>query len=321
MKPALCLAIILAFGARAGASDQPGLDSAESRAGDLIGAARQSARAAEAAAPPEPARSVTPHFQRTLFQIPAGEACGLKSFTLVDYELRSKDGDDEASARTEMGAIIETTSPDCIRDYGVVQFIRGCSYEIDSSAETGRELNRSFNSRDFRGSHIVFNHPDYEVDQTETDPLFTAYPKQPDRLALAYVPKSPARFSSEPSSLRANLPFFDESSRRTFLKDHSGPTATTFVTDLPDGGLSSISQDRKRITAHNSSLDFKMCVYRVQDVPTSGDPAGEEVSPEKGGPIQCFRWASRYTFDPAARDFVTDRFQGVDPYCAQAPAR
>ena len=319
MRTSIYLALMLGLNARAFASEQPVLESAESRAGGLIAAARRSAHTA-AAAPHEPSRSITPHFQQTRFQPRAGEACGLKSFTVVDYELRAKDGEG-ASSRTEMGAVIETTSPECIRDYGVVQFIRGCSYAIDYWADTGREYNRSFSSREFRGSRIVFNHPAFEVDQTEIDPLFTSYPQNPDRLAFAYVPKTPARLRSEAASLRANLPFFDESSRRVFLKDLSEPTSTTFVTDLPDGGLSSISQDKKRIIAHNSSLDFKVCVYRVRDIPASGDPAGEEASPENGGPIQCFRWASRYTYDAATRDYATDRFQGVDPYCAQAPAR
>jgi hypothetical protein len=320
MRRSLYLAVMFGVCARALAADTPALESAQSGAGDLIAAAKRSFTKA-AAHPREPSKSVIPHFQQKRFQPRAGEACGLKSFTVVDYEIRSKEGGYDASRRTEMGAVIETTSPECIRDFGVVQFIRGCSYLVDYSAETGGELDRSFNNREFRGSQIVFNHPVYEVDQTQIDPLFTSYPEQPDRLALAYVPKSPVRLSSEVSSLRANLPFFDESSRRTFLKDAPGPTSVTFVTDLPDGGLSSISQDRKRFTAHNSSLEFETCVYRLRDVPTSGDPAGEDVSPGNGGPIQCFQWNSRYTYDAAARDFVTDRFSGVDPYCAQAPAR
>jgi hypothetical protein len=288
----------------------------------MIVAAKQSfKKAAEHPHPREPSKSITPHFQQKQFPAPADGACGLKSFTVVDYEMREKEGEYDASRRTEMGAVIETTTPDCIRDYGVVQFIRGCSYMIDYSAETGAELNRGFSSRDFRGNRIVFNHPAFEVDQTEVDPLFTAYPNQPDRTSIAYVSKAPLRLSSDAASLRADFSFFNESSRRTFLKDHPAPTSTTFVTDLPDGGLTSISQDKKRLMAHDSSLDFMTCVYRVKDVPTFGDPAGAETSPENGGPITCFHWSSRYTYDSASRDFATDRFSGVDPYCAQAPAR
>ena len=320
MRRSLVLAVMLGSCARAFAADQPVLESAQSRADDMIVAARQSFKKA-GEHPREPSKTVIPHFQQKQFPARADGACALKSFTVIDYEMRSKEGKYDLSRRTEMGAVIETTSPECIREFGVVQFIRGCSYAVDYSAETGGELDRSFSSREFRGRQIVFNHPGYEVDQTELDPLFTAYPEQPDRSALAYVSKSPLRLSSDAASLRADLSFFDESSRRTFLKDHPAPTSTTYVTDLPDGGLSSISQDRKRFTAHDSSLDFKTCVYRLRDVPTSGDPAGEETSPETGGPIQCFSWNSRYTYVAAARDFVTDRFSGVDPYCAQAPAR
>ena len=99
------------------------------------------------------------------------------------------------------------------------------------------------------------------------------------------------------------------------------PTSIAYVADLPDHGQSVINEERTVLSALNASLDFRTCLYRLKDVPTTGDPAGEGTPAENGGPIQCFGWMSRYTFDPATQDYVTDKFSGVDPFCAQAPAR
>jgi len=297
-----------------------GLRGGLARTRDLVAAGE----AARKAAPPAsgPSEKIIPRFQQKRFPAPAGAGCGLKSFTVMDYEVRSRDEGFERARISVMGAVIETTSPDCVRDYGVVQFIRGCVYHSRYSLETGAEVERVFDvARRLRGPRVVFNHPSFEVDQTQLDPLYVSYPEEEDRLALVYVPDSPLRLRSDSQSLLADMRAFNEPSRRTFLKDLSGPTSVTFVADVPEGGVSFTDEENTRLTASNSSLDFRTCVYRVADVPTSGDPAGEGTPAERGGPIQCFSWASRYTYDVAAQDFVTDRFQGVDPFCAQAPER
>ena len=240
----------------------------------------------------------------------------------MDYELRDSVKNDESSRLTLMGAVIETTSPDCIRDYAVVQYIRGCVYHTRHARETGAEVERAFDvARRFRGPRVVFNHPGFEVDQTQLDPMYAAYPSEEDRHALLYISDSPLRLRSDRASMLADMKPFNNPDQRTFLKDLEGTTSVTFIADLPEGGVSGVNEAGTTITASNSSLDFRTCLYRVKDVPTTGDPADEGVAPESGGPIQCFGWMSRYTFEPATKDFVTDKFSGVDPFCATAPPR
>lgn len=279
------------------------------------------AKEAKAKTPPREVKNgVIPRLQRKEF--PASAQCGLKAFSLIDYEIRESVKNGEASRMTEMGAVIETTDPSCLRDYGIVQFIRGCVYHTRYSLATGEETEKVFDvARHLRGPRVVFSHPGYEVDQTELDPLYVSYPEETDRLALLYVPNGKMRLRSDAASLLADRKYFDDPSERTFLKDISTPTAVAFVGDLPDNGQSVIDESGGTLSAVNSSLDFRTCVYRLKDVPTTGDPAGEGTAPDQGGPIQCFGWMSRYTFDPTTKDFVTDKFHGVDPFCAQAPAR
>ncbi len=315
----LLLAAALAFATAASA--QTGLEDGARDARLLLTktAALKAVAPKAPAAPPQEA--VIPHFQQKEFPAPSDGACGLKRFTLLDYELRSGAAGDRTRL-TEMGAAVETTSPDCARDYAVVQFIRGCVYHTRYSLETGAQTEKVFDvARRLRGPRVVFNHPGYEVDQMDLDPLYVADTQEEDRLGLLYVAKVPLRLRPDRANMLADLKAIDDPARRTFLKDLEGKTAVTFIADLPEGGVVSPDEDGKVLSVSNSSLDFKTCVYRVKDVPTRGDPAGPDAAPADGGPLQCFGWMSRYTYDPAAKEFVTDAFQGVDPFCAQAPAR
>ncbi|MEQ1919199.1 MAG: hypothetical protein ABL955_08375 [Elusimicrobiota bacterium] len=275
-----------------------------------------------APAPREAKDGIIPRFQQKKFPLSSDGTCGLKAFTLLDYEIRDSVKNGEASRMTQMGAVIETTSPDCLREYGVVQFIRGCVYHTRYDIKTGLETEKVFDvARRLRGPRVVFNHPGYEVDRTELDPLYASYPSEAHRLDLLYAPNGPMRLRPDAASMAADRKYLDRPDERTFLKDLATPTAIAFVGDLPDHGQSVINEEGTILSALNASLDFRTCLYRVKDVPTTGDPAGEGVAPENGGPLQCFGWMSRYTFEPATQDFVTDKFSSVDPFCATAPPR
>ncbi|MFA6092233.1 MAG: hypothetical protein WCU88_01615 [Elusimicrobiota bacterium] len=304
------------------AAAQPALEAAAKDAAALITVAKNSGRKIARPAK-EPAETIIPHFQQKDFPAPAGGACGLKRFTLLDSESREIDGPRQLSRLSSMGAVIETTSPDCIRDYGIVQFIKGCVYHTVYSAKTGALVEKKFDiTRALRGvNKVIFNHPSYEVDQDGTDPLYIAVPEETDRLAFAYVPKTPLKLRPDRQSMFADLKILDDPRQLTILKRHPEPTSVLLAIDVPLGGISAFDDRRMEISASNSSLDFKTCVYRIKDIPAAGDPAGEGTPPENGGPLQCFSWSSRYTYDGESQDFVTDKFKGIDPFCSQAPAR
>jgi hypothetical protein len=308
------------------ASAQNGFDAQVETGVSVATSSARKAAAIKVRKPAQPSREIKdgiiPRFQQKKFPLPADGKCGLKAYTLLDYEIRDSLKKGEASRMTEMGAVIETTSPECLREYGIVQFIRGCVYHTRYNTATGEQTEKVFDvARRLRGPRVVFNHPGYEVDQTELDPLYVSYPEEEDRLGLLYVPNSPMRLRPDAASMKADMKYLDQPGERTFLRDISTPTTTVFIGDLPDHGQSVISEDGTVLSALNASLDFRTCLYRLKDVPTTGDPAREGTPPENGGPIQCFGWMSRYTFDPATKDIVTDKFSGVDPFCSEAPAR
>lgn len=262
---------------------------------------------------------IRPQLQQTSFPAPPQGACGLKRFSLASYETRAADGPLEKSRISVMGAVVETTAPGCAKDYGVVQFIRGCVYHVRYDAKTGAELERVFDvARRLRGPRVVFSHPSFEVDRNDEDPLYASDPSEPDRMALVYAPKTPLRLRQDRASLLADMKAFDDPARRIFYGEQEKPGPLHFVTDVPEGGVSSLSGDGTRLTVVNASLDFRTCVYRVADVPAAGEPPAEGAA---NGPLACFAWQSRYNWDPSVNDYATDRFNGVDPHCALAPAR
>ncbi|UPT72438.1 MAG: hypothetical protein M0D55_10620 [Elusimicrobiota bacterium] len=215
-----------------------------------------------------------------------------------------------------MGAVVETTAPECLRDYAVVNFIRGCAwhdrYELPSLALKERVHDVA---RWYKGKRVVFSHPDFEVDTVDEDPVYASDADAADRLGMTYVPvKRPLRLRPDRASLLSDLRVFDNPSERGFLQDAAAPASLYFVTDVPDGGVTILDEEGKWLSAANSSLDFRTCVYRTADVPSSGDmPPGD--------PLVCFTWSSRHVYDPAAREFKGDASGGPDPFCASAPPK
>ncbi len=271
-----------------------------------------------AAAPAAANEQVFPNIQQQSFSAPAAGRCGLTRFSVSDFETRSSFGAEQRVRSTFMAAVIETSDPSCIRDYAVVQYIRGCAYTVRYDRASRVERDRSFDiSREVRGRSVTFNHPRLEVDTIDADPMYASAPPGVDRHGYLLVPTAPLRLRSDRSSLLSDLQVYK--SNRSNLRNHPGPTAATFVADTPNGGISFAAEDGATVVASNASLDFRTCVYRTADIPRTGDPAPEGVAPSSGGPLACFGWQSRYTYDPAAREFVNDRYASVDPYCAQAP--
>jgi hypothetical protein len=263
-----------------------------------------------------------PRLQSKNFKALENGACGLKRFTVIDSENHSLDSTYEPTRLTAMGAIIETTSPECIRNYGIVQYIRGCVYHSRHSVVTGDLIDRIHDvTRGFHGKTITFNHPSFEIDQDGLDPLYFAIPDVADRFAYAYVPNKPLKLSPDKNSMLSDLKALDDYRQLTVLKNYTLPTSVILAIDIPNGGVASFDSKRQQVSASNSYLDFVTCVYQTKDIPITGSPAGFDEKPENGGPLKCFTWSSHYTYDGETRNYITDKFKGMDPFCAEAPER
>ena len=72
-----------------------------------------------------------------------------------------------------------------------------------------------------------------------------------------------------------------------------------------------IDRDIKvEITAQNTSLEFKSCLFRVEDIPISVE-AGEKVEIEKA--LSCLDWEHKFIYNFESKAFSSPK--EIDPIC------
>jgi hypothetical protein len=108
---------------------------------------------------------------------PTSDQCGLKRFSLAtyDHEISELNGHPGISRQRLMAAIWETTDPSCMKNYGVVQYIKGCIYSIIHDPKSGTNDPYFGVTRISHGQSIDFQHKDWEIDSVDTDPLYSSY--------------------------------------------------------------------------------------------------------------------------------------------------
>ena len=257
---------------------------------------------------------------------PAVGTCGLKRFSLESFTHVISDSKTSDTYRmTSTLYAIETNAPECIRDYGIVQFIRGCVYGLSYKLKTGEEFNRDFSVvRDIRGkSNRTFVHPEWAVDSDIADPLYgTADPSEGlnleiDRLAYYLIPKSPLKLTSSRKDLIADYTTINDPTNSTYtLKNYEMPTSILLTGDSPALGGYTVDPESGTADVQNTSLEFQTCIYHMKDIPTQGDPAAPGIAEALGGPITCLNWENKNTFNFKKKKFEDHAFTGIDPFCS-----
>jgi hypothetical protein len=219
-----------------------------------------------------------------------------------------------ADADSEMLATVTTNKSSCLRDFAVVQYVKGCTYDVFKKPNR-QFFETSYNlSRKHRGQSKYFVHPDWQVDSEVRDPVYQSAenlfsPNLGGRIAKYGVPSSPLKRTSEPQDiLQDHESVF--SNLKAQLYQLSGPfdEKTMLVTDRPTSASYINYEEESFQIAHNRVLHFKTCIYRLKDIPTQGDPAGMDVSADKGGPIACLDWSHNWVYN-----FKLNQFQPAWP--------
>jgi len=216
-----------------------------------------------------------------------------------------------------MAAVIETSQPSCIRDYAIVQWTRGCMTNQNFSQSTGQLSPKYFPVRDSEGSEQYFTSPNWSVDTVDTDPMYATDTTEPGgRMDFYYVSKTPLKLKNDHASLVSDDSVYELATKRYFLREPTSANAKQiFVTDIPDSAefYHTAGLDLGLITS--PSLEFQTCVYDVNDIPLTGEPAMPGIPQTLGGPIQCYSWAHKYEFNTVTRDFDKVTGSGMDPFC------
>ena len=238
----------------------------------------------------------------------AEEGCGLKRFSMAYYDNEFVDafGEPGRNRYSLMAAIWETTDPSCIRDYGVVQYIRGCVYSAEKDTATGKIKKYIRHVRESRGEVIRYKHPKWEVDTVDKDPLYNS--NECDRFAIHRFVKIPLSLKNDAGSLRKDRDILFHNINYDFVMNDTANTIKQFfITDLPSGSSYTPAEVRGEEEVVLSSLEFKTCLYKSGDIPREGDPKAEA--------IQCYDWSDRMEFDFEEKSFK--RVGHIDPFCLE----
>jgi hypothetical protein len=263
-------------------------------------------------------------FREKRWSVPA-DRCGLSRFAIgnYDYEQVNPFGKIGRVRGSMMAASVETSDPSCLKEYGVVQYIRGCMYNVRFRRSENRVVDRYFGVvREQRGKVVPFVYRGWDVDTVDADPLYHSNAENSSpaaRFDHHRYAKKPLALAADAASVRRDGKIFFDAKNSGSLAESATPLRGYFVTDLPslaDWTPNAGAGDEEWV---NASLEFRTCVYRTKDIPNEGTPLPPGTSPDAGGPITCFSWQHKQTFDPVKNSFGTHA--GIDPACAAIPIR
>lgn len=256
-------------------------------------------------------------FQDAAFKTIPGE-CSLKRFSVSSYDLeflkvfRTM----PATRQSTVAAVTETTDPSCLRNYGVVQYIRGCIYTTRTNNITGAS-EKYFLTRDSRGETVDFHHPVWEVDTSDLDPLYNSYngddETEAKRLDWQQYAKVPLLQKPDQASLTKDYDIYFIQKNFSFAFKSPTPLKQTYMSDTPSGSAFIPDAGMDSSEVETSSLEFMTCLYNIKDIPMRGSPAGFDVAEANGGPIKCFAWSDKSKFNKKLVKF--ERTEEMDPFC------
>ena len=221
--------------------------------------------------------------------------CSLEyiKFRKEDYviPMNSSIPDDVLIQGTRIYLGYSTKTVDDLSHYLVVQFTRGCMWYSfvggDGKLVTEFGVIRGFQNNS-RVQHVF---PDWVVDSNDADP--------------AYTP------GGDPHSRHYLLQWNDWisdwiPSRQGKLFGEERPTRPYgYITDMP-GPAYFVPRTGQAI---NMSLEYKTCLFKAGDVPTS--VFGPTIDMDKA--VACFRWDAQHVYDHQLGIFKSPR--GIHPEC------
>jgi hypothetical protein len=172
---------------------------------------------------------------------------------------------------SKMVAKIATKKSEYLKEYGIVQFIRGCLFTTTKNNDG--TINYSYDStRYFFGDIVPMIHPEWVIDSADTDPLYWSSDKN-RRLA----------------NYRLDDPMLhQEPKNRKYYDTHFTNQKAFFIRDMPTGATEFDDGHQ------NSSMQFKTCLYKLSDVPLTIAPSGEAIV---GKELKCFEWQNNFIFN------------------------
>lgn len=206
-------------------------------------------------------------------------SCDLKTFEIKVYKMRSKHGSDPFDYRVAMEGYYETDTVDNIENYAIVQYIKGSVVETG----TGDEEFTRFPFRTYFGERwYKFNHPDWQIDSIDTDPIYASFIHD----GVVYRHGAYQINPAQGSLIFDDIPV-------VFYFNEKPTIPRLYFSDLPSG--SHIGNYYVR----ESKLKFKTCIYKTSEVPMDLGPDDTDFAQA----ISCFEWDGIFPYNPQTGSF------------------
>ncbi len=197
---------------------------------------------------------------------------------------------------TDTRFFYDAETPDRIEDFAIVQWIKGCMFH--SKAQNGKVTRSRSISRNHFGQNVPFQHRDWEIDSDSADPIYTNYETFGRHALLRWI--------KDPKSLDAET---------TKYYGQEKPThGAVFATDLPGTGFLIMGSGKGEGEAQNASLEFRTCLFKKIDLPTSTTKSGANIDASRA--IRCVAWSHQFVWNFAKGRMTEPKV--IDPFC-EAP--
>ena len=207
------------------------------------------------------------------------DSCDLKRFTLTKLvnEIWFSDNPDHPTYGNGVIMEYETDSVAALEKYAIVQFKKGCVFELSTNRQGKIQRNISDTVASF-GENITFCFPRWVIDSQDTDPAYNSDPVY-------------GRFYL----LRWNKPGSYDNRTQKYYGAEKPKRPVLYMADYPAGAF--VTETGVR----NVALEFTTCIYKASDVPLQTQRDNLNFAK----PISCFGWQNIYVYDLAAARFRT----------------
>ena len=215
-------------------------------------------------------------------------SCDLKNFRLWVRDMKIVGGFG-TNYSTKAYFSYTTDLIENLQNYGVVQFIRGCMW----SSKKNNERYEWGRARSFFGKFVTFRHPKFVIDSVDTDPMYSS-----KTVTKPFQTRHDIwRWNKIKNSFNGKTEF------RFYKKVPTHPTL--YARDSL--GTAFYSKDSK--IAINVSLEFKTCIYKIDDIPVFASP--DQMNPNDA--IKCLKWNSSNIYDHRKGKFL--KRDSISPIC------
>lgn len=190
-------------------------------------------------------------------------------------------------AGNSVAAEIETTSNVSLANYAFVQYIKGCLFEMDNLGSM-RIATRQF----FGKQGQPFKHTSWELDSAgDKDPIYWSNDKAGfDDMRGFYIPRNSYYVNANPAVTES---YGSWAGKLSNLKSNK-----IYISDFPTPSY--YEEKAGIITARMASLEFKICLHKIADVPASVEDPKTII----GDAIICMDWSSNYQLDFKKKTWV-----------------